>query len=400
MKRILFPFLFSCCFHFAYPQGYSLKILDVNQPTDKQIISVNVFVQNLGEGNYLWNCYGYNYECEKSSLNFFIEYDLYSLGWSVKRQPSSITVKTILGGYIAMEQPRYYFPVTGTESGEYWNIVFSSAPKDAGNVVISILGKRYIIGDMPGAAAARLQLAEKLKNEKELKEKLEVESYTQALILAKKAEEYYNQKDYDNAINGFLEAISTDKTGQIKNSYKEKLADSYLSKANKYYKTKEYDKSCEFYKNAIKYDYTLKPKISSLFQGYQRKLGVFSLLPGIGQYKNRQPLKGTLLLGLASAGVGGSIYLYSQSKSKFENYKNSTDITEIPKLYDNAESLRKFSIYCGLFAGAISLYSIIDANITTHSYNKLWKMDGETFSFAPMYLPNENFYGMVIKMKF
>lgn len=399
MKKIFLLFLLIFIYHSAYTQGYRLNILEVNQSADKQIISVNVFVQNLGGGEYLMNCYGQR-ECRKSSLNFFIEYDLYSIDMEVKEHPSSITVKTILGGYIPMEQPSYYFPVTGTESGEYWNIVFSSPPNEAGNVVISILGSRYIIGDMPEAVTARAKLAERIRTEKITKEKLENESYTKALIFAEKADSYYHQKDYNNAINGFLEAISIDKTGKIRNLYKKKLADSYLFTANKYYKTKEYNKSSEFYKNAIQYDRTLEPEIYSLFNDYQTKFGVTSLIPSVGQFKNKQPIKGALFLSLTSAGIGGCIYFYSQSHLKYEDYKNSTDITKIPKLYDDAESLRKSSIYFGIFAGTVYLYSIIDAIITTHSRNKLWKLDKETLSFAPMYFPNENIYGLAIKIKF
>lgn len=134
---------------------------------DETTISVKVFAQNLGQRTALWNKSGNAYYDGLEELNFHVEYDYIPLGTHIVLPPSSITIKTIFGGFISMETPVYYFESTGTESGERWEIVFHQLPRESGNVIVKILGEKRVVGDMLLAAKARKAKMDKFFTEKD-----------------------------------------------------------------------------------------------------------------------------------------------------------------------------------------------------------------------------------------
>ncbi len=180
MKKIIFiPFYFY--FLVCYSQC-SLKFLDIKQDAVKRIISIDAFAQNLGGCNNLRVCYGQYNDCrglyynnaKESYVDFFMQYELPDITGNtvVKLQPNSITIKTILGTFVPMEQPTYYFPLTGSISGQNWNFVFPYPPNEAGNVIISLLGITHIVGDMPHYAQVKDKIILEQKRIEEEKQKI------------------------------------------------------------------------------------------------------------------------------------------------------------------------------------------------------------------------------------
>ena len=136
---------------------------------DETTISVKVFAQNLGQRTALWNKYANAPDDEREELNFHVEYDFIPNGKHIVLPPSSITIKTIFGGSVAMETPVYYFDPTGTNSGERWEIIFYQLPRESGNVMVKILGEKRLVGDMPLADKARKVVMDKFLLEKDTK---------------------------------------------------------------------------------------------------------------------------------------------------------------------------------------------------------------------------------------
>lgn len=136
---------------------------------DETTISVKVFAQNLGQRTALWNKYANAPDDGREELNFHVEYDFIPFGKHIVLPPSSITIKTILGGSVAMETPVYYFDPTGTNSGERWEIIFYQLPRESGNVMVKILGEKRLVGDMPLADKARKTIIDKFLSEKNTK---------------------------------------------------------------------------------------------------------------------------------------------------------------------------------------------------------------------------------------
>ena len=169
MKKTLTTFLlltFLICVQTFGQIKLTWKSIDI---IDETTISVKVFAQNLGERQILWVRYGnYNYDLHEE-LNFSVEYDYIPLNTHIILPPSSVTIKTIFGGSIAMETPEYYFEPTGSESGQQWEILFYRLPKESGNVIVKVLGERKVVGDMPLAEQSRKAIIDKFLAEKDFK---------------------------------------------------------------------------------------------------------------------------------------------------------------------------------------------------------------------------------------
>ncbi|MBU0509025.1 tetratricopeptide repeat protein [bacterium] len=129
-----------------------------------------VFVQNFGATRYVGAYYGETgmYPGFEERCEFSLSYTDVSSGRETRRMPTSITVETIFGGSIPMDIPMYELPTTGSSSGQRWEVLFPSVPKDAANVVVWILGADYSLGDTPGASKIkRERIAAEEKDRKE-----------------------------------------------------------------------------------------------------------------------------------------------------------------------------------------------------------------------------------------
>lgn len=109
------------------------------------------------------------------------------------------------------------------------------------------------------------------------------------------------------------------------------------------------------------------------------KITFSTFIPVVSQFKNNQIGKSLLVLG----GIVGTSYLGYNFKTsgdkKYEDYKNTTDVTEINSLYDEAEKFRKQSLVSASIAGAITLYAIIDGYVVAKKRIK----KNTTISFIP-----------------
>lgn len=160
--------LIALC-HSALAQDVYVTFEDVRFIADNRV-KATVFVQNFGATRYVGAYYGETgmYPGFEDRCEFALTYMDVSSSRETRRMPTAITVETIFGGSIPMDIPMYELPTTGSSSGQRWEVLFPSVPKNSANVVVWVLGADYSLGDTRGASKFKQeQIAAEEKDRKE-----------------------------------------------------------------------------------------------------------------------------------------------------------------------------------------------------------------------------------------
>lgn len=192
MKLLLHLLLFLFLFSSSVLAQLRVEFLNVSASNDG-ILVAEVFVQNLGRRTAIRSACGTPFPALEAHCEFFATYESTPTNRSVRINASSIMVKTILGAS-AMDQFIYEMPSTGISAGQHWEVLFIGIPADAGSVEVSIVGAKYLIGDMPDAKSARIERRLKAERVRTAGELLISESQyltgIDSLKLAKQLEPY------------------------------------------------------------------------------------------------------------------------------------------------------------------------------------------------------------------
>jgi len=95
-----------------------------------------------------------------------------------------------------------------------------------------------------------------------------------------------------------------------------------------------------------------------------------TLFPGIGQSSCKAWLKGSLFFSSTVVSFGSAGYFLFQSNENYEKYKVADNIDDIEKYWDKSIRLLRYSQICASIGAGIWLTNIVDAYVTTKSYNK------------------------------
>jgi len=113
-------------------------------------------------------------------------------------------------------------------------------------------------------------------------------------------------------------------------------------------------------------------------------------IPGWGQFSAKAHTRGQVILGIELVLMGSSLYFYDITMDNYDKYKNSTQVSEIKKYYNDANSSYKLAQgFVGLYT-LVWLYSLYDTAAATSEYNdNLWQSIYQDYFKARFYLsPN------------
>lgn len=99
-----------------------------------------------------------------------------------------------------------------------------------------------------------------------------------------------------------------------------------------------------------------------------------ALVPGWGQFTNKQNTKGSVFLGAELLLMGTSLYFYDRSMYYYNKYLDATQVEDIERFYNSAVAPRQYSmIFLGLGA-LIWGYNIFDVIQGTDDHNaEVWR---------------------------
>jgi len=94
------------------------------------------------------------------------------------------------------------------------------------------------------------------------------------------------------------------------------------------------------------------------------------ILPGSGHFHTGNYIRGLIFLGGEILIAGSTIHFFRQGSTKYEEYRQATQIDEINRLYDEAvDSYGRASLLTGLFV-AVWIYNVFDTYLVTKEYNR------------------------------
>ena len=214
---------------------------------------------------------------------------------------------------------------------------------------------------------------EKQKKLEEERRKKEKENLIKARELVQEGDNLMSNKDWEKAIDKYENAIRTDITDSVDSECGVKMGKAYLNLGDEYLNKKDYKLAIYNYQKASKFDKTLlgftNEKMSKLKRNPISN-SISSLIPGLGQIRNKNYLKGGILLGLVSSTSYLSYNFKKKGDATYEEYKDATDVDQIIELYDQAEAYRKKSVLFGTIASLSMIYGLIDAYVIADNYNK------------------------------
>jgi len=431
LTLLLIVLLLLACATTAQSQ-ISIDYLDVSL-VRHDVLAARVFVQNLGHSVQIASGCGSPFPSLSLACEFRIRYEYIPLGKTIEKQASSITLRTILDTRVAMESPFYELTPTGTDWGEEWEVVFLDIPNSAGRVVVDILGKTYVFGDMPGAEAARKEAEAKRK-----------ERVRRAQACVKNGHVALEQTNYRGAINAFENAMqlnqnladslspylarSYDMLGnnQFKarkfaaaigsysqaqhydmsrsNNYVTKLGSSNYELASSHLSVKDYSKASIYFRRAVEIDSSLYGDVNRQFDKIRvNPIGIaaLSLLPGGGQLKNRQYGKAALHFGFFAVFTISSLSHLSNADQLYDKYQQATNAASAVKLYSETQDAWHKCLGMGAGAIAVLAWSVLDSYKTSKSFNKQFTLadhSGASASMMPFYLKDA--WGFALCVRF
>lgn len=169
---------------------------------------------------------------------------------------------------------------------------------------------------------------------------------------------YTNLGEYVLAIRDYTEAIKINPTDP---SY-------YYNRGLAYNNEREYDLALRDYDEAVR----LNPLSAEIYGRLKFPYAKHSalkaaqrsfVLPGWGQFYNKQPTKGIFIATVEGLLVGAAIANYCLSNSAYDRYMNATYLPDIVGYYEKANGYHWYSNYLTLFALGVWAYNVIDAYI-------------------------------------
>lgn len=102
-------------------------------------------------------------------------------------------------------------------------------------------------------------------------------------------------------------------------------------------------------------------------------MGKSLLLPGLGHFQTKNYFRGQVFLSAEILLFGSAYFMFDKSSTKYEQYKNATQIDKIDEYYNDAlSSYKQGVILSGLFV-AVWLYNVYDTYLVSREYNEnLW----------------------------
>ncbi len=108
-----------------------------------------------------------------------------------------------------------------------------------------------------------------------------------------------------------------------------------------------------------------------------------AVTPGFGQFATKHNTKATVILSAELVSVMGALYFYNIAQKNYKLYQDATQIDEINKYWERAETPYHYSLMLVGLSGIIWAYNIYDVVVSTNEYNaNLWEeiLDRETGS--------------------
>lgn len=404
------------------------KITFDNYDIDREgNIIVTVFAQNISNSQEIWAVYGYNFYDKFIEMqdNFFIQYeDILNDNKIRKRIPASIVIKTIIGTYISMDSPTYYFSSTGLGSGQEWKITFTNIPQDAGSVAIIVLGSKLDLGDMPKAGEIRKRKEALLSNA--VDKALEMSKANQwneaanywedainlksniankhseiiSISFCERAKILFAQNNLTNAIDYFEKAKEINES--IFNKYSDEYSNLRFAYGEKLINTSDINAGVE----SFKYSYSLstinRAKIQTRLDEMKRSQFTsisLSLIPGLSQLVLQKNSTKSLLL-FGAFGVSSVLTVTNKIKADnyYEDYLKATTPQDAKAKYELADQqIKQAGLYLGLVIATV-VYSIVDQYVETSNYNSLFEITPNlTYS---NFMQNDYVLSLYIKIPF
>ncbi|MDP2173088.1 MAG: DUF5683 domain-containing protein [Candidatus Cloacimonadaceae bacterium] len=121
-----------------------------------------------------------------------------------------------------------------------------------------------------------------------------------------------------------------------------------------------------------------------------------AIIPGWGQFTNKNNIKGSIILGTELFLIGTSLFFFDRSVYYHRKYEEATQVEDIETYYNAAVGPRQYSV---IFLGVAVLvwgYNIFDVIQSTDDYNaSVWRRIIDQYAKSPVQIKPEG-----IEMRF